>query len=135
MNEKTKLEQVERLFKGKNFAYVATLMEDGSPQVTPVWVDIEDDSILVNTAEGRIKQRNLSRDPRVAISLVDHANPYEMVTVRGRVIEQTRLGADEHINKMAKKYLGLERYPHRTPGEKRVVIRIKPAKVFHQKPG
>jgi PPOX class probable F420-dependent enzyme len=126
--------QVKRLFDCKNLAYLATLMDDGSPQVTPIWVDVQDNVILVNTAEGRIKQKNVSRDPRVAISTVDNANPYEMVTVRGRVVEQTRTGADEHIDRMAKKYLGMDKYPFKMPGEQRVLLRIQPEKVFHQRP-
>jgi PPOX class probable F420-dependent enzyme len=126
--------EVKRLFDCKNLAYLATLMDDGSPQVTPIWVDVQGNVILVNTAEGRIKQKNVSRDPRVAISTVDNANPYEMVTVRGRVVEQTRTGADEHIDRMAKKYLGMDKYPFKMPGEKRVLLRIQPEKVFHQRP-
>jgi PPOX class probable F420-dependent enzyme len=127
-------EPVANLFKGKNFAFVATLMKDGSPQITPTWVDVDGDYIIVNTAQGRLKQKNLSRDPRVAISLVDGANPYNMVTVRGKVTEQTTKGADEHIDKMAKKYIGLDKYPNRAPGEKRILLKIKPEKVYHQKP-
>ena len=127
-------DQIAKLFNCKNLVYVATLMRDGSPQVTPTWVDVEGDIILVNTAEGRVKQRNLSRDPRVAISVVDHSNPYEMVTIRGRVVEQTNNGADEHLNKLAKKYLGLDEYPFRRPGEKRVILKIQPQRIFHQKP-
>jgi PPOX class probable F420-dependent enzyme len=127
-------EPVANLFKGKNFAFVATLMEDGSPQITPTWVDVDGDYIIVNTAQGRLKQKNLSRDPRVAVSLVDGANPYNMVTVRGKVTEQTTKGADEHIDKMAKKYIGLDKYPNRMPGEKRIILKIKPERVYHQKP-
>ena len=84
-------EPIARLFQGKNFAFVSTLMKDGSPQITPTWVDIEKNneySILVNTAEGRIKHKNLSRDPRLAISVINGGNPYEMVTIQGKVIEQ-----------------------------------------------
>ena len=120
---------IAKLFEGKNFAFLATLMRDGSPQVTPTWVDIDknNDTILVNTARGRIKHRNISRDPRVAISLIDSLNPYDMVTVRGRVVEQIRgKNADEHIDKLAKKYLDKEKYPRRRPGEQRVLLRIKP---------
>ncbi|SRR5581483_6804806 len=127
-------EPIAGLFKGKNFAFMATIMEDGSPQVTPTWIDVDGDYIIVNTAEGRLKQKNVSRDPRVALSLVDSANPYNMVTVRGRVAEQTAKGADEHIDKLAKKYLGLDRYPGRAPGEKRIILKVKPDKVYHQKP-
>ena len=80
---------VEKLLQDKNLAFVATLMKDGSPQITPTWIDLVDGIIIVNTAEGRIKQRNVSRDPRIAISIVDRNNPYNMVTIRGKVIEQT----------------------------------------------
>jgi PPOX class probable F420-dependent enzyme len=127
-------EPVSRLIQGKNFGFLATLMPDGSPQVTPTWLDIEGEYIIVNTAQGRLKHKNVLRDPRVAVSVADQANPYNMVTVRGRVVEQTTNGADEHIDKMAKKYLGMDRYPGRAPGEKRLILKIKPDKVFHQKP-
>jgi PPOX class probable F420-dependent enzyme len=127
-------DQVATLLKAKNFAFFATLMKDGSPQITPTWVDLEDNTILVNTAEGRVKHKNVTRDPRVAISVVDQSNPYNMVTIRGRVIEQTTKGADEHIDKLAKKYLGVDKYPGRSPTEKRIVLKIKPENVFHMKP-
>lgn len=120
---------VAKLFEEKNFAFLATLMKDGSPQVTPTWVDIDknNNTILVNTAKGRIKYRNISRDPRIAVSVIDSSNPYDMVTVRGRVIEQIKgKDADEHIDKLAKKYLDKEKYPGRRPGEERVLLRIKP---------
>jgi PPOX class probable F420-dependent enzyme len=129
-------EPVAQLIKGKNFAYLSTLMKDGSPQVTPTWIDIDKDgnSILVNTAEGRIKQKNVSRDPRVAISVPNQNNPYNMVSIRGRVIEQIKEGADEHTDRLAKKYLGMDKYPYRSPNEKRVILKIKPEKVFYQQP-
>ncbi|MDQ3847896.1 MAG: PPOX class F420-dependent oxidoreductase [Thermoproteota archaeon] len=120
---------IVKLFEGKNLAFFATLMKDGSPQVTPTWVDIDKNSntILVNTAKGRIKHRNISRDPRVAVSVVDSSNPYNMVTVRGRVIEQINgKDADDHIDKLAMKYLNQEKYPNRRPGEHRVLLKIKP---------
>ncbi len=120
---------IAKLFEGKNFAFLATLMKDGSPQVTPTWVDIDknNNTILVNTAKGRIKYRNISRDPRVAISVIDSSNPYDMVTVRGRVVEQIKgKDAEEHIDKLSKKYLEKEKYPRRRPGEERVLMRIKP---------
>src|ERR687886_714378 len=125
---------IAKLFEGKNFAFLATLMKDGSPQVTPTWVDIDknNNTILVNTAKGRIKHRNISRDPRVAVSLIDSSNPYDMVTVRGKVIEQINgKDADEHIDKLAKKYLDKEKYPRRSPGEERLLLRIKPELVAH----
>jgi PPOX class probable F420-dependent enzyme len=123
-----------KLFEGKNFAFVSTLMKDGYPQITPTWVDIEDGNILVNTAIGRIKQKNVSRDPRLSIAIADQNNPYDMVTVRGKVIEQiTGDAADKHIDKLAKKYLGKDIYPNRAPGEKRVILKVKPERVFRMK--
>jgi PPOX class probable F420-dependent enzyme len=129
-------EPVAKLLEGKNFAFLATLMRDGSPQITPVWIDLDKDTntILINTAEGRVKHINISRDPRIAISVINQSNPYEMVTIRGKVIEQVNQGADEHIDKLAKKYLGVDKYPLRSPNEKRVILRVKPVKVFHQQP-
>ena len=127
-------EPIAKLLEGRNIAFVATLMKDGWPQITPTWVDLEDGKILVNTAEGRLKQKNISRDDRVAISVIDQNNPYHMVTVRGRVVEQRKEGADEHIDKLAKKYLGLDKYPLRSPNEKRIIIKIKPERVHYQPP-
>jgi PPOX class probable F420-dependent enzyme len=126
---------IAELFEEKNFAFLATLMKDGSPQVTPTWIDIDksNNTILVNTAKGRVKHRNISRDPRVGVSVVDSSNPYHMVSVRGRVIEQINgREADDHIDKMAKKYLGKDKYPGRAPGEERLLLRIKPHHVAHQ---
>ena len=93
---------VAKLLNDRNFAFLATLMEDGRPQVTPVWVDYDKNLILINTAEGRTKHRNISRDPRVSISLVDRNNPYSMETIQGTVIEQIKDGADDHIDKLAR---------------------------------
>jgi PPOX class probable F420-dependent enzyme len=111
-------------------------MKDGSPQVTPTWIDIEKDgkSISINTAEGRIKHKNVSRDPMVAISITDQSNPYNMVSIRGKVIEQITEGADEHTDALAKRYLGMDKYPYRSANEKRVMLKIKPEKVYHQQP-
>lgn len=120
---------VRRLFEGANFAHLATLMPDGSPQVTPVWVDLDGDRILVNTAEGRAKPRNVRRDPRVAVSITNQANPYAAAFIRGRVVETTHTGADELIDKLAKKYIGQDKYPWRQPGERRVVLVIEPEHV------
>ena len=129
------MSEIMPLLQDKNFVFVATVMEDGSPQITPTWVDVEQDgTVLVNTAMGRVKQKNVTRDPRVAVSVIDKDNPYHTASIRGKVVEQTRQGADEHIDKMAKKYLGMERYPGRSPGEERVILRIKPEKVAHMKP-
>jgi PPOX class probable F420-dependent enzyme len=117
------------LFEKPNFGHLATLMPDGSPQVTPVWVDIDGDTILINTAEGRVKTRNLDRDGRVAISVADQQNPYRYIQVRGRVVARTHEGADANIDRLAKKYLGQDRYPFRQPGEQRVIFRIQPEHV------
>ncbi len=127
-------ENITRLFDGRNFAFFATVKKDGSPQVTPTWIDRDKDILLINTAEGRIKQKNVTRDPRVSISLVDDQNPYSMVTISGRVIEQTTEGANEHIDKVARKYLNAEQYPGHSPDVKRVVLKIKPEKIFYMPP-
>ncbi len=117
------------LFQRPAFANLATLNADGSPQVTPVWCDFDGTHILVNTARGRVKDRNLRREPRVALSVLDPDNPYRYLGVQGRVVEMTEQGADAHIDKMAKKYLNKESYPFRTPSEVRVIVKIKPEKV------
>jgi PPOX class probable F420-dependent enzyme len=128
------MSEIMPLLQDKNFVFIATIMEDGSPQITPTWVDVEHDgTVLVNTAMGRVKQKNVTRDPRVAVSVVDKNNPYHTASIRGKVIEQTKKGADEHIDKMAKKYLGMDKYPGRGPGEERVLLRIKPEKISHMK--
>jgi PPOX class probable F420-dependent enzyme len=124
----------EALLKGKNFANVATLRSDGSVQVAPVWVDIEDGQPVVNSAEGRAWPRNLERDPRVTLTVQNMENPYEYVEIRGTVAERTHDGADEHIDSLAKKYMGVERYPLRQPGEQRVIIRVSPEHVYMQSP-
>jgi PPOX class probable F420-dependent enzyme len=124
----------EALLKGKNFAHVATLRADGSVQVAPVWVDVQDGKPVVNSAEGRAWPRNLERDERVTIAVQNLENPYEYVEVRGRVAERTQDGADEHIDSLAKKYMGLDSYPLRQPGEQRVIFRIEPEHVYYQAP-
>ncbi len=123
-------DKVAKLFQEPNFAYVGTLMKDGSPQVSPVWVDYDGRHILVNTAEGRAKPRNVRKDPRVAIAIADRKNPYQYAGVRGKVAEVTHDGAEAHIDKMAKKYMGQDKYPWRQPGEKRVLLKIEPVSVF-----
>ena len=123
-------ENIVRLFEGRNFAFLATVRKDGSPQVTPTWIDRDNDTILINTAKGRVKQENVSRDPRVSISLVDDRNPYSMVTISGKVIEQTTEGADEHIDKLARRYLNADRYPNHSADVKRVILKIKPERIF-----
>jgi PPOX class probable F420-dependent enzyme len=117
------------LFKKTAFAHLATLMPNGQPQVTPVWVDYDGRHILFNTAEGRQKDKNLQRDRRVALSIMDPDNPYRYLEVRGQIVERTKSGADQHIDKMAKKYLGKDKYPFRQPGEVRVIYKIDPQHV------
>jgi PPOX class probable F420-dependent enzyme len=114
------------LFQKKAFAHLGTIMPDGRPQVTPVWCDYDGEHVIVNSARGRQKDRNLERDPRVSLEISDPDNPYRYVEIRGRVVEIIEEGADEHINKMAKKYMGVDVYPYRGPGEVRVMYKIKP---------
>jgi PPOX class probable F420-dependent enzyme len=113
----------------KAFANLATLLPDGSPQVTPVWFDTEGDAMRVNSAKGRWKDRNMRRDGRVALAIMDPANPYRYVQVRGRIDRITEDGADEHIDRLAKKYLGADSYPFRQAGEVRVIYVIRPERV------
>jgi PPOX class probable F420-dependent enzyme len=114
------------LFKKKAFANLATLMPDGDPQVTPVWVDYDGRYVVINTAENRQKDKNLSRDGRVSLSIMDPDNPYRYLEIRGKVVERTRDGADQHIDAMAKKYIDKDKYPFRQPGEVRVLYKIQP---------
>jgi PPOX class probable F420-dependent enzyme len=125
--------EARHLFEGKNFAHVATINPDGSPQVSPVWVGIEGDTVTFNTAAGRVKPRNLERDERVAVSIIDQENPYENILVQGRVSEITEDGADEEIDALAKRYMDVDEYPYRQPGEVRLIVRIAPERVTHQK--
>ncbi len=118
------------LLKGKNLVFIATLMKDGSPQLSPVWADYEDGFVMVNTAEGRIKHKNVLNDTRVAFSVVANENPLDMTTIRGKVVEILSDYDYVHINKLTKKYMGIENYPFRREGEKRIVFKIKPDKVF-----
>lgn len=112
-----------------SFAHLATLNVDGSPQVTPVWIDYDGTNVIVNTARGRVKAKNVAREPRVALSITDPENPYRYLGIRGRVVDITENGGDAHIDKMAKKYLGKDSYPFRTPGEVRLVVKIAVDKV------
>ena len=121
---------VKNLIEARTFANVATLMPDGSPQVTQTWVDHDGDTVLINTFEGSQKHRNVARDPRIALTVIDPKSEYNMVVIRGRVREVTFDGAEEHIDKMAKKYLGQDKYPMRRPGVRRVLIKIEPSHVL-----
>lgn len=117
------------LLTKKAFAHLGTIMLDGSPQVTPVWFDFDGSHVRVNSAKGRVKDKNMRRNGRVALAIQDPDNPYRYLAVRGRVEEVTEAGADAHIDSLAKKYLGQDRYPYRQPGEVRVIYRIRPERV------
>lgn len=121
-------EKVLDLFKKQAFANLGTIMSDGSPQVTPVWVDYDGKYVRFNSAVGRVKDRNVRRDPRVSLSILDPENPYRYLAIRGRVVEITQKGADDHINSLSQKYLG-KAYPYSQPGEVRVTYKIEPEKV------
>jgi PPOX class probable F420-dependent enzyme len=123
--------EVREILDKRTIVHVATLMPDGSPQVTPVWVSVEGDEIVINTAEGRVKPGNLRRDPRVALSATDPDDPYRPLIVRGRVREITTEGADEHIDALSRKYLDQDPYPYRQPGDVRVKVHIVPERVTH----
>jgi len=110
----------------KAFAHVGTVMPDGSPQVTPMWFDVEDGLIRVNSARGRVKDRNMRRTPAVALSIMDPDNAYRYLGIRGQVVEVTEQGAEAHIDALAKKYIGKDRYPWRQAGEVRVMYKIRP---------
>ena len=118
-------EQFLDLFTKRAFAHLATLMPDGSPQVTPVWVDYDGTLLIVNSARGRQKDRNIARDLRVALAISDPEDPYRVLKVRGRVVEITEEGAREGIDRLSIKYTG-EKYKHLQPGEVRVIYRIEP---------
>ena len=119
-------EKFRDLFNKKAFASLTTLMPDGSPQTTPVWCDSDGQHVIFNSAKGRQKDRNVRRDPRVAMAIIDPDNPYRYLEIRGKVVEITEQGADAHIDKMAKKYLDKDKYPFRQPGEVRVLYKIRP---------
>lgn len=121
-------DDVLALLRKPLIVHVATVMPDGAPQCTPVWIDADGTDVLFNTAKGRVKHRNLLQNPAVAISLVDDENPYRMIEIRGWA-EMTEDGADEHIDALTKKYLGQDRYPFRQPGEERIIVRVHPTAV------
>jgi len=122
--------KVERLLNGKNLVFLATTMADGSPQVTPVWGNFVDSYILINTAEGRIKHKNILRDPRVAISVVDVKNPLDMTSIRGEVVEILPDYEYKHADFLTKQYMGKEKYPFKQLDEKRITLKIEPKKIF-----
>jgi len=123
-------QKIVKLFQGKNLVFIATINPDGSPQLTPVWGNYYDDHILINTAEGRVKHKNVQKDPRVAVSIVDNDNPLNMVTIRGKVVQIIPDYDYLHINKLTKQYMGINEYPFKREGEKRITFKIKPEKTF-----
>jgi PPOX class probable F420-dependent enzyme len=122
-------EQYLDLFARPAFADLATLMADGSPQVSPVWIDYDGTYVLINSAKGRVKDRNMRRDGRVALSILDPDNPYRRLQIRGRVVDITEEGADALIDKLAFKYLDVAKYPYRNADEVRVIYKIEPTHV------
>jgi len=118
--------RAEEILRAKNFCHVSTIREDGSVQTVPVWVDVKDGAPVLNTARGRAWPRNLERDPRVTLAVQNLENPYEYVEIRGSVAEMSHDGADAHIDALATKYLGVDSYPHRQPGEERLIVRVDP---------
>ena len=126
MSDQVIPEEFLDLFEKRAFAHLATIMPNGSPQVTPVWCDFDGTHVVVNSAKGRRKDRNMRRDRRVSLEISDPDNPYRYLEVRGEVEVITEDGADGHIDKMAKKYMDLDSYPYRRPGEIRVLYKIRP---------
>lgn len=125
------LDDVRDRLEEANFWHFATLNDDGTPTTTPVWVEVDGDHVVVNTALGRRKERNVRRDPHVALSATDRENPYSWVEIRGKVVEFVEgEQADASIDRLAKKYLGEDVYPFRQPGEQRVILRIEPTQVI-----
>jgi PPOX class probable F420-dependent enzyme len=119
----------QKLLREPAYCEIATLMRDGSPHIAQVWVDTDGEHILINVPEGTQKLRNVRRDPRVAVNVVDPKNPYRIAAVRGKVAEVTTEGADDHIDRLAYKYLGQEKYPFRQPGQIRVMLKVTPEKI------
>lgn len=134
MSEATLNAAAKALLEQPVIANLATIDPDGRPHVTPVWVDLDGDDLVVNTVEGRAKTRNLRGSAAVAISVVDAADPYRVVSLQGVVADMTTEGADAHIDRLAQKYLGVDSYPMRQPGEQRVKVRIRPERVLMQPP-
>jgi PPOX class probable F420-dependent enzyme len=123
-------DKVIKLFSAKNLVFIATLMKDGSPQLSPVWANYESGFILVNTAEGRIKHKNILRDPRVAVSVTSNDNPLDMTTIRGTVVAIISDSEYNHADKLTQQYMGCNHYPFKRDNEKRIILKIKPHKVF-----
>ena len=130
MNVKLIDNKVIKLFSAKNLVFIATLMKDGSPQLSPVWANYESGFILVNTAEGRIKHKNILRDPRVAVSVTSNDNPLDMTTIRGTVVAIISDSEYNHADKLTQQYMGRNHYPFKRDNGKRIILKIKPHKVF-----
>lgn len=123
-------DDLAHLFQSRNLAFISTLSKDGSPHITPVWAEMVEDLILINTFEKSAKHKHISNDKRVAISVVEQNNPFNMVSIQGRVIEKTTEGADDHLKRLARRYLGIGKYYYRKPNHKRIIIKIQPEKVM-----
>jgi PPOX class probable F420-dependent enzyme len=124
-------DKARKLFTDPNYLYVGTTNPDGSPQVTVVWTDLQDSRIRFNTAVGRVKERNLRRDPRIGMTITARDNPWDKVDVRGRVVDFVEgEEADQHIDDLSEKYTGQRPYPWRQPDERRVIVVIEPARVY-----
>jgi PPOX class probable F420-dependent enzyme len=123
-------EKIVKLFQQKNIVFIATLMKDGSPQLSPVWANCDSDYVYVNTAEGRIKHKNILRDPRVAVSVVSNNNPLDMTTIRGKVEKIIQDYDYTHADKLTQQYMGRNHYPFKRENEKRIILKIKPERVF-----
>jgi len=123
-------QKAQKLFEQKNIVFIATIMKDGSPQLSPVWANYDSGYILVNTVEGRIKHKNVLRDPRVAVSVISHDNPLDMTTIRGKVEEIISDYDYTHADKLTQQYMGKEHYPFKRENEKRIILKIKPEHVF-----
>ena len=123
-------EKTIKLFQQKNIVFIATLMKDGAPHLSQVWANYDSGYILVNTAEGRIKHKNILRDPRVAISVVSNNNPLDMTTIRGTVKEIIPDYDYTHADKLTQQYMGQKHYPFKRENEKRIILKIKPERIF-----
>jgi len=122
-------EKATKLIEGKNFAFLAVLLPDGSPMVTPMWIDHDGDLVLLNTAMGRVKQKQAKKGKPVSIAITDLNNMYERVTIQGRVVDQLHEGAEAHIDKLANKYTGAKKYERSSPTEERVILKIEPVRI------
>jgi PPOX class probable F420-dependent enzyme len=122
--------EMKTFIEKKTFAHVATINKNGSPQVSPVWVEHDGTHVVINSEQKRLKVRNLKRDPRVALTIQDTENPYAYIQIKGKVVEITTEGGFEGIDRLAKKYMGVDKYPGNAPGDVRVQIKIAPEKVY-----